>query len=133
MARLTSEMEGPGKLQAAIENNKKWSVQVDKTYPSYKKVEPSVTYGVNEGGAHAKLKMAYNPSEGARALYEVVTSHSSGDVAYDVQQNATLSITTADGNHMLEATAKNDQGDLDHWKATSLKYTAKGDDKSLES
>jgi hypothetical protein len=131
MARLTSELDA-GELQVALENNKKWSVQVDKDYNSDKKLAQSVTYGVNQGGAHAKLKMAYNPAEGARALYEVLTTHSADDAAYDVHQNASLSLTTADGNHMLEVTAEND-GVADNWKPASLKYTAKGDDKSLES
>ena len=81
-----------------------------------------ITYGVNQDGAHAKLKMAYSPSEGAKALYEVVNKAGEYSIK-DVQQSASLSVTTGDGNHVLEATAKNGGGS-DHWKPTSLKYHA---------
>jgi hypothetical protein len=131
MARLTSHIKGPGKWQAAIGNKNKWSVQVDKSYASGKKLAPSVTYGVNQGGAHAKLKMAYNPSKGAKALYEVANRAGVYSVK-DLQQSASVSLTTGEGNHMLEANAKNGGGS-DHWKPTSMKFTAKGDDTFFES
>merc|ERR550537_1088091 len=42
--QVDKSLESIGELQAAIDNNKKWSVQVDRSYASDKKLAPSVTY-----------------------------------------------------------------------------------------
>lgn len=123
-AHLEREVEDIGHLRTTVNSQFDWEADLDTSYPSFRGIKPSVTYGATQDGLRAKAKLETNPTKWTTTAYTMENlpgKYSPADFVHECE----LTLASEDEKHVLGAKGNYDRRFSKMPVRGSLSYTTK--------